>query len=114
VRFYSKDSNTNVGYQPNSSTLVGQWHFVVASFNSATNTENMYWDGNPVATTSITVYPNLSGLTSKTTQFTIGESTVFVPKGKRGGTPVMESPNTSAAISMSRELRSELRTGCAS
>jgi hypothetical protein len=80
VRFYFKDSNTNVGYQPNSSTLVGQWHFVVASFNSATNTENMYWDGNPVATTSITVYPNLSGLTSKTTQFTIGESTVFVPR----------------------------------
>jgi hypothetical protein len=80
VRFYFKDSSTNVGYQPNAATLVGQWHFVAASFNSITNTENIYWDGQPVATTNVTVYPNLSGNTSKTTQFTIGESTVFVPR----------------------------------
>ena len=80
VRFYFKDSSTNVGYLPNAATLVGQWHFVVATFDSGTNTEKIYWDGQPAATTNITVYPNLSGDTSKTTQFTIGESTVFVPR----------------------------------
>ena len=80
VRFYFKDSSTNVGYQPNAATLVGQWHFVAASFDSVANVENIYWDGQLVGTTNIAVYPNLSGLTSKQTQFTIGESTFFVPR----------------------------------
>jgi hypothetical protein len=71
VRFYVSDNSINVGYQPNAATLVGQWHFVAATFNAGTNIENLYWDGQLVATANNTVFPG------KTNQFSIGASTFF-------------------------------------
>jgi Concanavalin A-like lectin/glucanases superfamily len=84
VRFYVSDSSTSVGYQPNIATLVGQWHFVVATFDSSTNTENIYWDGQLVATTNNTVYPNLFGRSGRAAQFTIGESSFFTGRHFNG------------------------------
>lgn len=78
VRFYVSDDSINVGYAPNPATLVGQWHFVVATFNAATNTENLYWDGQFVATANNTVFPG------KTNQFNIGASTVFTGRNFAG------------------------------
>jgi hypothetical protein len=78
VRFYVSDDSINVGYLPNTATLVGQWHFVVATFNAATNTENLYWDGQFVATANNTVFPG------KTFQFNMGASTVFTGRNFAG------------------------------
>jgi hypothetical protein len=79
VRFYVSDDGINVGYQPNSTTLVGQWHMIVATFDSSTNTENLYWDGKLVATANNTV------ITNKTAQFAIGASNVFSGRNFDGG-----------------------------
>jgi hypothetical protein len=79
VRFYVSDDGINVGYQPNVATLVGQWHWIVATFDSSTNTENLYWDGKLVATANNTVFTN------KTGQFAIGASNVFTGRNFEGG-----------------------------
>jgi concanavalin A-like lectin/glucanase superfamily protein/List-Bact-rpt repeat protein len=79
VRFYVSNDGINVGYQPNEATLVGQWHLIVATFDSTTNTENLYWDGQLVATANNTV------LTNKTVQFAIGASNVFSGRNFDGG-----------------------------
>jgi hypothetical protein len=79
VRFYVSNNGINVGYQPNIATLVGHWHMIVATFDSSTNTENLYWDGQLVATASNTV------ITNKTAQFAIGASNVFTGRNFDGG-----------------------------
>ena len=71
IRFYVSDNAINVGYQPNAQTLPGVWHMVVGTFDSSTNTENLYWDGQLVATANNTAFAN------KTALFNIGESEVF-------------------------------------
>jgi hypothetical protein len=79
VRFYVSDDGINVGYQPNVATLAGQWHMIVATFDSSTNTESLYWDGQLAATANNTV------LTKKTAQFAIGASNVFAGRNFDGG-----------------------------
>jgi hypothetical protein len=88
VRFYVSDNSINVGYQPNAATLAGQWHFVVATFNAATNTENLYWDGQFVATANNTVFPG------KTLQFNMGASTVFTGRNFAGSVDEVAVWNT--------------------
>ena len=88
VRFYVSDDGINVGYQPNVSTLVGQWHMIVATFDSSTNTENLYWDGQLVATANNTVFTN------KTAQFAIGASNVFTGRNFDGGIDEVAMWNT--------------------
>ncbi len=71
IRFYVSNASINVGYLPDTSTLVDTWHMVVATFDAGTNTENLYWDGQLAAAASN------APLTDKTTAFSIGQSTVF-------------------------------------
>jgi hypothetical protein len=93
VRFYVSDDGINVGYQPNVSTLVGQWHMIVATFDSSTNTENLYWDGQLVATANNTVFTN------KTAQFAIGASNVFAGRNFDGGIDEVAVWNTALTAS---------------
>ena len=79
VRFYVSNSAINIGYAPNSSTLIGQWHMIAATFDSRTNTESLYWDGGLVGS------GNNIALLNKTTQFNIGASTVFTGRNFAGG-----------------------------
>jgi len=79
VRFYVSDNAINIGYVPNPYTLIGQWHMIAATFDSSTNTENLYWDGGLVGSGNNIAFLN------KTTQFNIGASTVFTGRNFAGG-----------------------------
>lgn len=79
VRFYVSNSSINIGYAPNTSTLIGQWHMIAATFDSSTNTESLYWDGGLVGSGNNIAFP------SKTTQFNIGASKVFTGRNFAGG-----------------------------
>ena len=95
VQFYVT-SGSSVKYQPAAGTLVGQWHMVAATFDSTTNTENIYWDGQLAATANNTASP------TKTTQFTMGASTAFSGRNFNGGideVAVWNSALTAAQVS---------------
>jgi hypothetical protein len=79
VRFYVSDNAINIGYVPNPSTLIGQWHMIVATFDSSTNAESLYWDAGLVGSGNNIAFLN------KTTQFNIGASTVFTGRNFAGG-----------------------------
>ena len=63
----------NTNYTPDSTTLVGNWHFIVATYDSSgTGFRDLYWDGTQVAT-----YTGPVNTASKSSTFNIGYSTVF-------------------------------------
>jgi hypothetical protein len=63
----------NTNYLPNQTTLVGQWHQIVATYvGGASGSRDIYWDGNLAASFNGGV-----NSASKSSQFTVGDSTVF-------------------------------------
>lgn len=70
LKFFTA-SGDSLEFKPPASTLVGQWHMIVATMDAAKKSLSIYWDGKLAATRSASVAPN------KTTQFSIGESLVF-------------------------------------
>ena len=70
VRFYTA-SGSNVAFAPVASTLDGEWHFIVATFDAATKERAIYWDG------KLGKMDTGGGTVGKSNEFTIGESKVF-------------------------------------
>ena len=58
---------------------MNQWHLIVATLNTATQTRVIYWDGKAVAT------DKGGGQAGKKSAFTIGESPVFTGRFFKGG-----------------------------
>jgi hypothetical protein len=44
LRFYTV-AGSNVAATPPAASLDGEWHFVVATFNTSTGVRAIYWDG---------------------------------------------------------------------
>lgn len=76
--FYSA-GGSSVSYTPSTSSLIGQWNMIVATFNATTNTQDIYWDGTLVSTGSVGSNTNKAGA------FWIGESSVFGGRYLNGG-----------------------------
>lgn len=75
-RFYTTSNAVNIGYQPDSTTLVNQWHMVAATFLNQTGESVMgsraiYWDGVQVASDAVV------STAGKTAAFNIGATPVF-------------------------------------
>jgi uncharacterized protein (TIGR03437 family) len=79
LRFYTTDNDVNLSYAPNASTLVGQWHLIIVTFDATAQTHAIYWDGALVASDAA------SSFTNKTTAFEIGASSVFSGRDFAGG-----------------------------
>lgn len=69
--YFYTSGGSSVEYTPNSSTLLGQWNMIVATFNATTNTQDIYWNGQLVAS------GNVGSNTNKQGAFWIGASSVF-------------------------------------
>jgi hypothetical protein len=78
LRFYTA-SGGNLAYTPAVATLVGQWHWIVATLDTATHSRVIYWDGKQVAA------DKGGGRAGKTSLFSIGASTVFSGRFFHGG-----------------------------
>jgi hypothetical protein len=70
LKFFTA-SGGNVEYTPPVTSLVGQWHLIVATLDTATHARVIYWDGKQVAA------DKGGGKAGKTGLFSIGASTVF-------------------------------------
>lgn len=69
--YFYTGGGSAVSYTPNSSSLVGQWNMIVATFNATTNKQDLYWNGQLVSSVSV------GSNTNKTGAFWIGASSVF-------------------------------------
>jgi hypothetical protein len=78
LRFYTA-SGGHLTYAPPPTTLVNQWHLIVATMDAVSQTRVIYWDGKPVAT------DKGGGRAGKTGAFSIGASTVFGGRFFKGG-----------------------------
>jgi hypothetical protein len=78
LRFYTA-SGGHLSYAPPPTTLVNQWHLIVATMDAVSQTRVIYWDGKPVAT------DKGGGRAGKTGTFSIGASTVFGGRFFKGG-----------------------------
>jgi hypothetical protein len=78
LKFFTA-SGGNVSYAPPVATLVGQWHFIVVTLDTATHARVIYWDGKQVAA------DKGGGRAGKTGVFSIGASTVFSGRFFHGG-----------------------------
>jgi hypothetical protein len=78
LKFYTA-AGGHISYAPTPSSLVGKWHQIVATLDTATNTRVLYWDGKSVAT------DKGGGEAGKKNAFTIGESVVFTGRFFHGG-----------------------------
>ena len=71
--YFYTGGGENTSYTPNPATLVGDWHLIVATYNSSgTGFRDIYWDGTQVAS-----YAGGVDSASKISTFNIGYSTVF-------------------------------------
>jgi hypothetical protein len=70
LKFYTA-AGGHLSYTPSPDSLIGQWHQIVVTLDTATHTRALYWDGKPVAT------DKGGGEAGKKNVFTIGESPVF-------------------------------------
>ena len=78
VKFYTA-AGGHISYTPSPNSLIGQWHQIVATLDTATHTRVLYWDGKSVAT------DKGGGEAGKKNVFTIGESVVFTGRFFQGG-----------------------------
>jgi hypothetical protein len=78
LKFYTA-AGGHLTYVPAPATLVNQWHMIVVTMNTATNTRVIYWDGKAAAT------DQGGGRAGKTSTFSIGASTVFGGRWFQGG-----------------------------
>jgi large repetitive protein len=72
-----------LSYAPNTSTLVGFWHMIVATFDAVAGTRSIYWDGQLAATGVDTDNPQTS-YENKTGAFEIGDSSYFTGRNFPG------------------------------
>jgi hypothetical protein len=78
LRFFTA-AGGNLTYKPPVTTLVNQWHMIVATVDTVSQTRTIYWDGKLVAT------DKGGGRAGKTGVFTIGASKVFRGRFFKGG-----------------------------
>jgi hypothetical protein len=78
LKFYTA-SGGHLTYTPPPATLVNQWHMIVATLDTASQTRVIYWDGKSVAT------DKGGGQAGKTGIFSIGASTIFGGRFFKGG-----------------------------
>ena len=78
--FYTTCCGNSMSYTPDPSTLVNQWHMVVATFDATAGTRAIYWDGALVANDNC---PQCSSYTNKTGTFWIGNTSLFSNFGNR-------------------------------
>jgi hypothetical protein len=78
VKFWTA-AGGHISYAPPAESLVNQWHLIVATLDTSTQTRALYWDGKQVAT------DKGSGRAGKTSAFTVGESIVFTGRFFQGG-----------------------------
>jgi hypothetical protein len=78
LRFYTA-AGGHLTFAPPPATLVNQWHLILATLDTATQTRVIYWDGKPVA------HDQGSGRPGKTSIFTLGASSVFGGRFFNGG-----------------------------
>ncbi len=78
LKFYTA-AGGHLTYAPDPSTLVNQWHMIVVTMDTPTNTRVLYWDGKVAAT------DKGGGRAGKTSTFSIGASTVFGGRWFQGG-----------------------------
>jgi hypothetical protein len=70
LRFFTA-AGGSLAYKPSKDTLVNQWHMIVATLDTPTQTRVIYWDGVKVAT------DKGGGEAGKKNALSIGESTIF-------------------------------------
>lgn len=70
--YFYTGAGENTSYTPDPSTLLNQWHQIVVTYNSTAGFRDLYWDGSLVSS-----YTGSVNNASKSTQFTIGYSSVF-------------------------------------
>lgn len=78
LKFYTA-AGGHASFTPPPATLLHQWHMIVATLDTPTQTRVIYWDGKAVTTDKGGGSPNKSGV------FSIGESTVFHGRFLKGG-----------------------------
>jgi hypothetical protein len=78
LKFYTA-AGGHLTYIPEPTTLVHQWHMLVATMETATQTRVIYWDGKAVAN------DKGGGQADKKGLFSIGASTVFGGRFFKGG-----------------------------
>jgi hypothetical protein len=78
LRFYTA-SGGHLTYAPRPATLLNQWHMIVATVDTVSQTRVIYWDGKPAAT------DKGGGRAEKTGTFSIGASTIFGGRFFKGG-----------------------------
>lgn len=78
LRFYTA-AGGNISYTPAPDSLIGQWHQIVVTLDTATQSRALYWDGKSVAA------DKGGGQAGKKNMFTIGESPVFTGRFFHGG-----------------------------
>jgi len=78
LRFFTAGGG-RAEYAPPPATLVNKWHMIVATLDTVTKARVIYWDGKAVAKDMGGGQPN------KTSEFSIGESTVFTGRWFNGG-----------------------------
>jgi len=72
-------SGGHITYAPPARTLLNQWHMIVVTLNTPTQSRVIYWDGKAVAT------DKGGGQAGKKNAFAIGESPVFTGRFFKGG-----------------------------
>jgi hypothetical protein len=78
IKFYTA-AGGHLTYTPPPATLANQWHLIVATLDTASQTRVIYWDGKSVAA------DKGGGEAGKKNVFTIGESPVFTGRFFKGG-----------------------------
>jgi hypothetical protein len=78
LKFYTA-AGEHITYAPSKATLLNQWHLIVVTLNTLTQSKVIYWDGKAVAT------DKGGGQAGKKSVFTIGESPVFTGRFFKGG-----------------------------
>jgi hypothetical protein len=78
LRFYTA-AGGYISFSPPPATLVNQWHMIVVTLDTPTQTRAIYWDGKSVA------MDKGGGEAGKKNVFTIGESPVFTGRFLKGG-----------------------------
>jgi hypothetical protein len=78
LKFYTA-SGGHLSFAPPAATLPNQWHMIVATLDTQSQTRVIYWDGKPVA------QDKGGGQAGKKNVFSLGESTVFTGRFFKGG-----------------------------
>ena len=97
LKFYTGAGDKLV-YRPNHDTLVGHWHFIVATFDTSPAARTLYWDGN------LANADQGGGIPNKTSVFSIGESTFFKGRFFRGSIDEVALWNRALTASEVRDI----------